>query len=81
MKTVGEQLAQYAAYHRDARNIATHFVGIPLIVLAVTVLLSGVRGPVGGGWLNLAVPVALAAGLFYLRLHRGLGLLLSLIHI
>ena len=30
-----ELMVQYAAYHRDRRNIATHFVGIPLIVLAV----------------------------------------------
>jgi uncharacterized membrane protein YGL010W len=28
-------MVQYAAYHRDRRNIATHFVGIPLIVFAV----------------------------------------------
>ena len=32
-------LTQYAAYHRDRRNIATHFVGIPLIVLSIGVLL------------------------------------------
>src|SRR3982751_2786976 len=30
-----ELMVQYAAYHRDRRNIATHFVGIPLIVFAV----------------------------------------------
>ena len=35
-----QQLAKYAAYHRDRRNIATHFIGIPMIVLAVAVLLS-----------------------------------------
>ncbi len=40
MKTLVDQLAQYADYHRDRRNIATHFVGIPMIVLAVQVLLS-----------------------------------------
>ena len=40
MKTLVDHLAQYAAYHRDRRNIVTHFVGIPMIVLAVTVLLS-----------------------------------------
>jgi uncharacterized membrane protein YGL010W len=33
-------LANYAGYHRDPRNIATHFVGIPLIVFAVGALLS-----------------------------------------
>ena len=36
MKTLVDHLAQYAAYHRDRRNIVTHFVGIPMIVLAVT---------------------------------------------
>lgn len=40
MKSGVEQLTQYAAYHRDRRNIATHFVGVPLIVLAVVILLS-----------------------------------------
>jgi len=40
MKTLNEHLAQYAAYHRDARNIATHFVGIPMIFLSIIVLLS-----------------------------------------
>ena len=33
-------MAQYAAYHRDRRNIATHFVGIPLIVYAIAILLA-----------------------------------------
>ena len=40
MKTLVDQLAQYAAYHRDGRNILTHFVGVPLIVLAVVIVLS-----------------------------------------
>ena len=35
-----QSLARYAAYHRDRRNVATHLVGIPMIVLAVEVLLS-----------------------------------------
>ena len=33
MRSLEDQLATYAAYHRDARNIATHFIGIPLIVV------------------------------------------------
>jgi uncharacterized membrane protein YGL010W len=33
-------MTQYAQYHRDKRNIATHFVGIPLIVFAIGVLLA-----------------------------------------
>ncbi|MBM3398341.1 MAG: DUF962 domain-containing protein, partial [Betaproteobacteria bacterium] len=34
-------MVQYAHYHRDRRNIATHLVGIPLIFMAVGVLLLG----------------------------------------
>ena len=33
-------MAQYAMYHRDKRNIVTHFVGIPLIVFAIGILLA-----------------------------------------
>ena len=33
-------LTQYAHYHRDKRNIATHVVGVPMIVFAVGVLLA-----------------------------------------
>ncbi|HEX5361500.1 MAG TPA: Mpo1-like protein, partial [Fluviicoccus sp.] len=40
MKTLTDHLTMYAEYHRDKRNIATHFVGIPLIVLSITTLLS-----------------------------------------
>lgn len=40
MRNATELMVQYAAYHRDRRNIATHFVGIPLIVFSVGVLLS-----------------------------------------
>jgi uncharacterized membrane protein YGL010W len=39
-RSATDLLAQYARYHRDQRNIATHFVGIPLIVFAIGVLLA-----------------------------------------
>jgi uncharacterized membrane protein YGL010W len=34
------QLAMYASYHRDARNRATHFIGIPAIVFSLLVPLA-----------------------------------------
>ena len=40
MRTSTELLTQYAAYHRDRRNIISHFVGVPVIVFAVGVLLA-----------------------------------------
>ncbi len=41
-------MVQYARYHRDRRNIATHFFGIPLIVFAISVLLARTSFDVGG---------------------------------
>ena len=35
-----EQLSNYASYHRDRRNIWTHFVGVPMIVLSIIILFS-----------------------------------------
>lgn len=40
LRPARELLIQYAEYHRDRRNIATHFIGIPLIVYALAILLS-----------------------------------------
>jgi uncharacterized membrane protein YGL010W len=77
MKSLVDHLSQYATYHRDPRNIATHFVGIPLIVVAVAVLLS--RPQWAGGWLSPAVLVALASAWFYLRLELRLGVLMSVL--
>lgn len=40
-------MAQYAGYHRDRRNIATHFVGIPMIFTAIAMWLVF---PLGQQW-------------------------------
>ncbi|MBX8564527.1 DUF962 domain-containing protein [Pseudomonas cichorii] len=77
MKNLVDHLSQYAAYHRDSRNIVTHFVGIPLIVLAVAVLLSRPGWDVSGFWLSPAAFVALASTVFYLKLDRALGLVMA----
>ena len=77
MKSLVDHLSQYAAYHRDPRNIASHFIGIPLIVVAVAVLLS--RPQWGGGWLSPAVLVSLASAWFYLRLELRLGVLMTVL--
>jgi uncharacterized membrane protein YGL010W len=39
-QSASDLMVQYARYHRDRRNIATHFVGIPLIVFGVSALLA-----------------------------------------
>jgi uncharacterized membrane protein YGL010W len=79
MKNLTDHLSQYASYHRDSRNIITHFVGIPLIVVAVTVLLSRPGAMVGGLWVSPAVAVAAASVVFYLRLDRQFGLVMAVL--
>jgi uncharacterized membrane protein YGL010W len=81
MRTLTDQLAQYAAYHRDRRNVATHFVGVPMIVVALAVLLSRPAWHVGA--LPCAVSPAwllfIAATLYYLVLDIPLGLMMAVI--
>ena len=77
MKTLVENLSQYAAYHRDSRNIVTHFVGIPMIVLAVTMLLSRPYVDVAGVALSPALLLALVSSAYYLRLDLRFGLVMS----
>jgi uncharacterized membrane protein YGL010W len=80
MRTLTQQLTQYAAYHRDRRNIVTHFVGIPMIVLALAVLLSR------PAWVFASLPVPLSpawvlfvgAILYYLVLDVPLGLMMAI---
>ncbi|WP_354686169.1 Mpo1-like protein [Cupriavidus necator] len=81
MKTLIEHLANYAAYHRDRRNIFTHFIGIPMIVLAVTTLLARPALPLGDGsaYLTPAMLVYILSSLFYLRLSLGFGVAMAAI--
>ena len=79
MKSLVDHLSQYAAYHRDPRNIATHFIGIPLIVVAVAILLSRPAWTIGGLWISPALIVALLSAWFYLRLEWALGVLMTVL--
>ncbi len=77
MKTLEQHLTTYASYHRDRRNIATHFVGIPMIVLAVTTLLSRPILVAANIPLSPAVLVAALAVVFYLVLDLRYGIAMA----
>ena len=83
MTSIEQNLTQYAAYHRDRRNIATHFVGVPLIVFSVVLALA--TASFGGGSpgdafsVTLAAVASIAASLYYLRLHLVLGLTMAIV--
>lgn len=74
MKTLNQQLTQYAEYHRDKRNIITHFIGIPMIMVAVAILLSRPEFSLLGISLTPALMVAIAASAYYLKLDLRFGL-------
>lgn len=78
MKTLTEHLAQYALYHRDQRNILTHYAGIPLIILAIFGLLSLPLFSLAGIMLTPALLLFMATALFYLRLDVRFGLVMLL---
>ena len=79
MKSFVDYLSQYAAYHRDKRNIATHFVGIPMIVAAVAILLSRpVVMHLDGVALSPALLVIVLTSLFYLRLDLRFGVAMTM---
>lgn len=78
MRGATELLSQYAMYHRDRRNIASHFVGVPMIVFAVGVLLAKPAFMLAGIPLSPAWIVFAAVAVWYLtRGHLQLGLATS----
>jgi uncharacterized membrane protein YGL010W len=54
-----DQLAMYAAYHKDRRNQLTHYVGVPIIIFSILIILMQI--PLGG-------PVSAAGALLGLLL-------------
>ena len=79
MKSIEENLTQYAAYHRDRRNIATHFAGVPMIVFAIIVALQTAWIPLGPFDVTLAAAVSLAICVYYLSLDWMFGVTMAVV--
>jgi uncharacterized membrane protein YGL010W len=73
------QLASYASVHRDWRNKATHFVGIPVIVFSLLLILSLWRFEIGGREWTMALALGILAVLGWMALDLGIGVLMGLI--
>jgi len=78
LNALERNLVQYAAYHRDRRNIATHVVGIPVIVFSGLLALTTFAIPVGPLMVTGAAIVAIAMVAWYLWLDRALGVAMAL---
>jgi uncharacterized membrane protein YGL010W len=80
-RSADELIVQYARYHRDKRNIATHFIGIPLIVFGISVLLSRPEWLLMGQTVTPIAILWLITTLWYLsRGQLALGLATALIN-
>ena len=80
MRNATDLLAQYAEYHRDRRNIVSHFVGVPMIVFGVGVLLARPTLATGGVALTPAwLLFAFVAAWYLTRGSAVLGLAVSAI--
>ncbi|MDP5137112.1 DUF962 domain-containing protein [Rheinheimera baltica] len=78
MKNLTEHLSQYAQYHRDERNILTHYAGIPLIIIAVFGLLYWPLFSLAGLTITPSLVLFIAAMAFYLRLDLRFAVVMLL---
>jgi len=75
-------LDDYATYHRDPRNKMTHYVGIPMIVLAIIGMLQMVTlFSVGSTVIDLALVVMVLSLLYYLSMDLTAGLAMTAIFV
>jgi uncharacterized membrane protein YGL010W len=74
LKTLEDQMSTYAAYHQDARNKATHFVGVPVIILSLFIPLAWIRIPLGDFALTGAMLFAGVVVAYYFVLDVPLAL-------
>jgi uncharacterized membrane protein YGL010W len=82
MKSLIDQLSHYAAYHRDRRNVRSHFVGIPMIVVAAAILMARPSVAVGDWFVSPALIAVVVLTLYYLTLDlrygAAMGILLAI---
>ena len=79
MKTLEAQMATYAAYHQNARNKATHFFGVPMIMLSLFIPLAWLRIDVGGFAITAAMVFAAVVLAYYFMLDLALGLMMLVV--
>ncbi len=75
----GRQLASYAAVHRNGRNKATHFVGIPVIVFSLLLIFALWPVRIGDTDTSMAAVLAIVAVAGWMALDLGIGALMAVL--
>ncbi len=73
MKSLAEHMAFYGRYHRDPRNRATHYLGVPLIAFSILIPMGLVRFSMGGVEASLAWAFVAVVLAYYLSRDFTLG--------
>ncbi|HZM37148.1 MAG TPA: Mpo1-like protein [Burkholderiales bacterium] len=74
MKTLEDQMAFYAAYHQDGRNKASHFIGVPMIILSLFIPLAWLSIELGSVPVTAAMVFAGVVLVYYFLLDVPLAL-------
>jgi uncharacterized membrane protein YGL010W len=74
VKTLEDQMSTYAAYHQDARNKATHFFGVPMIIVSLFIPLAWLKISLGPFTLTGAIAFAAIILVYYVFLDAALAL-------
>ncbi len=78
MKTVQDQLSTYKSVHLNKKNVMTHFVGVPLIIWSLLVLLSLIQLPIDVTFMGLAITASMVFFIVVLTYYFMLNLSLAL---
>jgi len=79
VKSLEEQMSVYAAYHQDARNKGTHFLGVPMIIASLFIPLAWLKIQVGPFTITGAIVFATAVLLYYVFLDALLAVATALV--
>jgi uncharacterized membrane protein YGL010W len=77
VKTIEQQMAVNAAYHKDPRNRLTHFAGVPAIIFAALVPMGWLRFTIYGYEIWLTMVFAGGVLVYYDILDIALGIALT----
>jgi len=77
------QMKSYKSYHRDWRNKATHFVGVPMVVIGIFISLGWFRlkGFENQIFMSFGSVFFLGSIVYYWSLDRALAVVLALINL
>lgn len=78
MRNATELLVAQARRHRDRRNLATHWIGVPMVIGALGMLASGLKLRLDAGAVTLAWLVYLPIALWWTSRQLTLGLFSAL---